>query len=545
MSDALSSKLMKVIKKAGQLLEEGKARDAHSQVTECLSKNEEVALAAKCRWAVGELYELKGRCELVLGTGRPRETFERGWAHASDGALCELFEYACFVEKKYEEAIALADNLRGSGRLGSEDRFLRKNRVVGYCRLMLGEPERAVPCYERIHSACYKTNREELKRVRAELEKIGKPAAGILEWFGQAPKISDAARKKNREFWDGLEPNWQVQLRKALVDGLDRKRIDAAMKAKSPPPDEDLELIHWLTALELDSKLPVETLAPLQELPGLQELEARYVKLPAKEWGAVAALKKLRSLNIAGTGIKDLDFVAGLTQLEELDAHDNTVATLSPLAKLTNLRELDFESRSGDLGPLKKMALLEKLICKAPVKSFEPLSRLSSLRTLQVDGACVKDLRGLEGLGRLETLELSEPDSLEDVSALRALKGLKKLMLYRAPQVGDFSPVAALEDLVDLKLTFSSLQDVSWVAGLKSLKRIDVGFAKVADLTPLAQCTKLEKIDAYRSEGSVAGLPALKTLPMLRRLEIRTRSVTRAELADFQKSRPKVEIEEP
>jgi Leucine-rich repeat (LRR) protein len=130
------------------------------------------------------------------------------------------------------------------------------------------------------------------------------------------------------------------------------------------------------------------------------------------------------------------------------------------------------------------------------------------------------------------------------VSALRTMTGLRKLILYRAPKVTDFSPVGRLVNLVELNLAFSSLEDMAWVAGLQSLERVDVGLAKVADMTPLAQCQKLETIDAYRNEGSVAGLSALKALPNLKRLRIRKRGVTRADLAGLQQALPKLVIEQ-
>ena len=120
---------------------------------------------------------------------------------------------------------------------------------------------------------------------------------------------------------------------------------------------------------------------------------------------------------------------------------------------------------------------------------LSPLSGLTRLRTLLLSGTAVRDLSQLSGLSSLEQLWL-DGNGLSDISALAGLNSLIYLHLGDN-RIADISPLAGLSKLRRLWLPNNMVADVSALAGLRALTRLDLSRNRVADASPLRGLTRL------------------------------------------------------
>lgn len=94
---------------------------------------------------------------------------------------------------------------------------------------------------------------------------------------------------------------------------------------------------------------------------------------------------RIRSLNLAGTEISNIDFVRGMPLLETLDISSTHVTDLSPLQGRTNLRSLDLQGLNpANLRVLSGLGLTSLVLSPMLVTDKVSLSALRLHRTLKV-----------------------------------------------------------------------------------------------------------------------------------------------------------------
>ena len=99
-------------------------------------------------------------------------------------------------------------------------------------------------------------------------------------------------------------------------------------------------------------------------------------------------LPPIKSLDLSGTQIGNLEPLKGLTALQTLYLRRTQVSHLEPLKGLTALQTLDLSgTQVSHLEPLKGLTALRTLDLSAPqVSNLEPLKGLTALRTLNLIG---------------------------------------------------------------------------------------------------------------------------------------------------------------
>ena len=122
--------------------------------------------------------------------------------------------------------------------------------------------------------------------------------------------------------------------------------------------------------------------------------------------GFVATLPRLRSLDLTGTGVRDLAPLAGARQLERLILMRTAVDDLSPLAHLSALAELNIDRTAvTDLSPLAGSTTLRRLdIGETPIGDLAQLGVLPQLTVLDIGTAPALRRLDLTGFPGLETL---------------------------------------------------------------------------------------------------------------------------------------------
>ena len=140
-----------------------------------------------------------------------------------------------------------------------------------------------------------------------------------------------------------------------LISGCTGHKQEA--QAVSPASTESAAIIRQTVASQL-GKLPGENLTP-------------------DDW------LKVKKLDLGCWKVSDLSALAGLKNLEEIEL-SGPVPDIAPLAALSKLKKVDLsETSNSDLKPLAKLKNLERLdLMSAPVSDLRPLAELKNLERL-------------------------------------------------------------------------------------------------------------------------------------------------------------------
>lgn len=109
------------------------------------------------------------------------------------------------------------------------------------------------------------------------------------------------------------------------------------------------------------------------------------------------------------------------------------------------------------------------------------------------------DLRGLEAIPRIVSLDLRHRPNLRDISAVAELHDLRELRIYGgAKELVDLSPIAALVNLEVLELyDLPKVTALPKFSRLRKLRSLELGLLKVTDIDGLRHLTALETLSIY------------------------------------------------
>jgi Leucine-rich repeat (LRR) protein len=261
------------------------------------------------------------------------------------------------------------------------------------------------------------------------------------------------------------------------------------------------------------SDLNIRRLGGIEQLTSLRELDLAHN--PIASVIELGALTELRRLTLARTLVPSLRGLEGLPALVDLSVHAGAVAKLDALAGL-GLRSLDLRGCPvRDLDPVASMTRLEALsfgqvttavdgafLTRYNARAFDlaPLRALDRLRKLHVGGVALDDARVLDALVTLEELIL---DSCEFGDRLINLPALPRVELL------------VVRDCRDLRLEA--------VAQLPRLRELVLDHVELDDLSPLLGCATLERVRLLETElGDRRSLDQLREHPNLVELHTTT-----------------------
>ncbi|MGH7436478.1 MAG: leucine-rich repeat domain-containing protein [Polyangiaceae bacterium] len=114
-----------------------------------------------------------------------------------------------------------------------------------------------------------------------------------------------------------------------------------------------------------------------------------------------------------------------------------------------------------------------------------PLQKLSTLESLGIASSPVKDLHPIEGLKRLDRLDLAH--TLVDDTQLKIVGGLvnlTELVLDECP-VTDLTPLSNLKKLEKLSIARTQVKNLAPLAGLQKMKSLRIVDSQVTDISPV------------------------------------------------------------
>jgi len=257
-----------------------------------------------------------------------------------------------------------------------------------------------------------------------------------------------------------------------------------------------------LGAYEENSWSDISDLSPLANMRELTILNLAGMKIT--DLSPLAGLSKLQQLTLFETGNRSIDIVKTLPALTSLTLRANWALTdISPLADLQNLETLRLPEFFGtDISPIAQLKGLRSLTVSpypyldAPLSHFTPISSLTDLEELDLDGSRITDLTILWPLEDLGTLKLDN-NYLTDISALARMKSLTSLSLS-SNRITDFTPLAGLAKLEYLNLDGNPSKDMTFASNLLNLRELSfLGGNETPDLGPLMDLPNLERLEFY------------------------------------------------
>jgi hypothetical protein len=181
-----------------------------------------------------------------------------------------------------------------------------------------------------------------------------------------------------------------------------------------------------------------------------QALEAEVRRKLGKTTGAVtpADLAQIKSINLASTPTHQIDpcIFPMFTSLKDLFLGPGDYDDLTPVQKLGNLDSLRASlSQVSDLHPIEGLKRLDRLDISHTLvtdDSLKPVGSLVNLTELMLDEDNVSDLTPVANLKKLERLSIKKT-AVKNLAPLSELRSLKFLYIADTP-VSDITPVSAL-----------------------------------------------------------------------------------------------------
>lgn len=177
---------------------------------------------------------------------------------------------------------------------------------------------------------------------------------------------------------------------------------------------------------------------------------------------------KIKRLSVSSAvGVMDFDglkFLKDLNYLRLSDAIKPAVkGDVIDFSALPKLESCSFSWKDHFAPSLLECPNLRSLgLWSCPAKDLQLLSKATQITSLFLAQGSLQDLRGIEHLQSLQTLDLVMLRNLKDISALRELKALRHLKISKCSKIEDMSPIDSLTALEELyvagKHTFDDLE---------------------------------------------------------------------------------------
>ena len=191
---------------------------------------------------------------------------------------------------------------------------------------------------------------------------------------------------------------------------------------------------------------------------------------PVSDLSPLTDLRRLRTLDVSKTAISDLAPLANISSLAELNVSSTQVADFQPLAHL-DLRSLDLSGCPvRDLNSFSGCAKLQRVdLSDTQVTSVESLQGLGELQSLRLARTKIRSLGPEGAFSRLGFLDATESD-LDGLAALAPAHSLQGINITKT-QVADLSPLRDAKDCRSLNLRGSMVDDLSPLIETGSIER--------------------------------------------------------------------------
>jgi internalin A len=215
---------------------------------------------------------------------------------------------------------------------------------------------------------------------------------------------------------------------------------------------------------------------------------------PVTNWSGVSGLETLINLELRSCGISNVVFLGGLTNLSYADLAYNDIRDTSVLPNAPDLNLVLDGNTRWELGSISNQTNLARLWLNGiPIHDPGPLSRLTNLLVLGVEGTGLTEIDLLTNCARLMELGISgnEITNLEPLSALRGLAGLRMDGLG----LRDIGPLTNLSQLQFLSCINNRIGTLELFQSLTNLSSFYAGYNRLTNLAGVEWMTGLRFAD--------------------------------------------------
>ncbi|WP_230656075.1 leucine-rich repeat domain-containing protein [Psychrobacter sp. I-STPA10] len=274
----------------------------------------------------------------------------------------------------------------------------------------------------------------------------------------------DKAQLKTLAFKDAGIDN------QSLLDSLQHAPSTVEFDYNNPSPANVQKYLAGVTTLTLyDDSNPLQ-LNGLQYFTGVKELYLDYAPVPDTSL-IVSKFPNLETLSVAGTGIRNYDFLAQLPKLTNINLSDNFIDHAK-------------ENAATDDTATKP---------EQPATDLSFLSRYPNLTHVAADANNVKDMHFVKSLPKLKVLNLNY-NSISDASALSSLNHLTELGLMEN-KLTTLPTLSQNAELTTVYLTGNKLTNLSAFANLPKLELIKADYNQINSLATLVQVPMLKTLE--------------------------------------------------
>jgi hypothetical protein len=280
--------------------------------------------------------------------------------------------------------------------------------------------------------------------------------------------------------------------RGSAADGAPCQHIPEGVEACGARSIDD-RMLRWLSvrdpakiAFVFDSESTNEHVATAARWTA-----ARSIFVPSAyvtDLRALSSLKQLETLVVWKTNVTDVSFVRGLPNLHRLELPPT--ANAAPAFDVPSLTELGFWGTLSD---------------------WTPIARLPHLEKLTVLKTAINEVRTLPPAApHLRSLAVADAPNLVDATPLSAMRDLTEVRLT-GTAVTSIAALKTLDKLEVVDLTKSPITDLSPLAAHAHLREVRLGGTKVHDLWPLmasARSLKQLIVPAHIPDSALASFTA-------------------------------------
>ena len=343
-------------------------------------------------------------------------------------------------------------------------------------------------------------NKVALASLLADFERIPKTLEqdALVTAYGELYQREDATQKEVNQAVSAL-----VEL-KTVIFSTPMSFVDGGVEP------------HVRAALDIDDN----TVITIGDCFSLERLDCSYdpslgVKIRVSY--DFRYFPNLRSLDLSGNALEDLNGFAYLSDLEVLNLSDNP-------ARGSNLNEEDAEAEVRSFDVLSNLPLKELDLSGAGVlSSLRVLPEILTLETLNISENRLENLDGIgERFPRLKRL-LASDCSVQQLSSLSDCVLLETLDLSRS-QISDLGGIVTLQALDTLILDGVPLSDVSALTRLSGLSTLSLVSCGIEDLSWITDLAELEVLDL--SENKIALCELSEGQTSVKRLDLTGNKIT-------------------
>ena len=206
-----------------------------------------------------------------------------------------------------------------------------------------------------------------------------------------------------------------------------------------------------------------------------------------------------------GGNIYDFTPLSTLKKLKKIGIYFRPPAEISPNEQVVNMTCLD-----GSFSLLTTLETLE--IENTHLKEIKPIEQLINLKTLEFDHNKIESLpKNIGNLKKLERLTFSY-NNIVDLKPLISLTNLNTLA-FTNNQVDDISPIKNMTKISIINFSENNIKDISAIESFSELKSLGANDNKIEILPDFKNFGKLQYI--YLDFNNISSLPNLKGLDSL------------------------------